>query len=256
MELENYIQSQVQTHGKTLAQRVRLFLTLFAQRPDIHVYGYWNTSRKITQPTKKSFGKAVNSRSLNSFIQKEVFPLELIAFMSEIGSLRFEWDFADKTSGMTQLPRGSNGGMFKFDGLKASSWYPRPDYDEDFDYVEYAMFDNYVAEGTTQYSYSSDNNRKDAELWFANANDCERHYMGSLEMYMTQGIKRAFTWYWQMDDWEGKHLYDELVQKSIPSTTPKTELLALLEEKGCESEDAKAMYNWLGQNIHILFPKS
>lgn len=248
-EIENYLNADRAAFGLTLAERVKLFLRMFALRSDIYVYGEWKHSKAGRVPAKAAFGKPTSEKALDNLVKNGTLPMEAIAFISEINEMIFRWDFLDRTSGTTGEPQGYTGGKFNFkETLK--DWYPRPDYDDDCDYVEYMVFDKYESEGMAEYSYDEGEERKDAKLYFNYSGD-GRYAMGSLEEYMTTGLTKAFTFYWQIED-EDNEVLAELKEKSIAAGTPQDVITEKLMAKGCTKEEARCLVSWLGEGVVIL----
>lgn len=246
-EIEDYLSADRKAFGLTLGERLKLFLRMFAMRKDIYVYGEWKHSKAGRVPAKAAFGKPTGEKVLDGMVKNGTLPIEAIAFISEINELIFRWDFLDRTSGTTGQPQGYAGGKFNFKGL--GKWYPKPSYNDDFDYVEYMCFDSYEPEGQAEYSYNEGEARKDASLYFNYSNE-ERMPMDSLEQYLTRGASMAFTFYWQRKD--GNEVLSELRKKSIPTDTPKDIIAEKLFAKGCTDEEAKCLVSWLGKDAVIL----
>lgn len=76
----------------------------------------------------------------------------------------------------------------------------------------------------------------------------------SFEAYVTAGARKAFTWYWQVDDREGGELLDRLLATSVDPGTPPDELATMLEARGATPAEARALVEWLGEDVVVLLP--
>ncbi|BDS12633.1 BRCT domain-containing protein [Aureispira anguillae] len=249
-EIANYITQDKEKNGLTLAQRLKLYFTLLGQRSDIYIHGNWSGGK----PLAKAFGKAASVSSLNRW--KGKLPLEYLAFLTEMGTFDFGWSFRALSPQLIKddyFEQGEPCALLHFRGVSRSpKWYPRPDYDDEYNYVARLMIDEMVAEGYTEYSYDEGETKTDAKLIFVNHNDCDRSYMGSLESYFTEGAKNAFVWYWQCQSWTGQHALEELRKNSIPATSSKEEILNRFITKGYTKEEAEALHQWLGKDVVLL----
>ena len=236
---------QKEKWGITLGHLLLKYIHVFSQRPDVFVFDY-KPSGPVDNSNLEYF-----SRSL---------PPEWLAQLSEFNSLEFNWVFNDdRKKERSNYSKGYNGGRINLRGVNSSYilWWDIPDWRKEYEnFKQEATFDDFVAEGMTMYSYNPGQTSKNASLIFDNANDCERHPLGSLEDYITEGAKAAFTWYWQMSDWEGNNFSNELYGNSIPSTTPRATVLELLKAKGCNDEEALGLCKWLGDNVNVLLHAS
>lgn len=214
---------------------------MFARRPDIRVLH--NT---VGQPTSSATIAALATR----------LPPDVLALAADSGPLHFSWVFKDEGDDDDGSSEGNNGGRINLVGFKHFRWYDRP---ADWDFVTFkaqAMFDELQAEGSTMLSYDPGQSEAGASLVFDDANDCERHFMGSAEMYLTAGARRAFVWYWPKSDyWEANDLVARLVKSSIPRSSPEAKVRAGLVAQGLDADEAHAIWRWLGRDAALLLPK-
>ncbi len=236
--IEKVQQSQLEKYGATIPSLLLSYLEIFAKRPDVHVY-----TNNLGRPTPN-----------NTLLKlRDYIPQDLLAFCADIGKLEYNWVFTDGREKRHQYSEGYNGGRLDLVGLERFRWYPKPDWQEDEDFVADALFDNFVAEGNTRVSYDKGEKPTEAALVFDNANDCERYYLGSIETYITDGAKAGFTWYWQMGPGE---FTDKLYHASLPRDTPAETIIKLLQDQGLRSQTANAMVRWLGESAVILLHQS
>jgi hypothetical protein len=76
----------------------------------------------------------------------------------------------------------------------------------------------------------------------------------SFDAYVTAGARKAFTWYWQVGDREGTALLDRLLATSVDPGTPPGELVTMLEARGAGPAEARALVDWLGEDVVVLLP--
>ena len=232
---------QIAKYGRTIPQLLRSWIRLFAQRPDIHVM-------------KNTSGAPTSTATVASLATR--LPPEVLALAAESGPLHFWWVFADMRESIGGSSEGHNGGRINLVGFKHFRWWDRP---TDWDWVTFkaqAMFDELQAEGSTMLSYDPGQSESKAMLVFDDANDVERHPMGTVESYLTDGARRGFVWYWpKLDYWEANDYVARLFKKSIPRTTPGPAIRAGLMARGIDAAEAEAIWRWLGRDAVLLLPK-
>ena len=232
---------QIAKYGRTIPQLLRSWIRLFAQRPDIHVM-------------KNTSGAPTSTATVASLAQR--LPPEVLALAADSGPLHFWWVFADQRENIGGSSEGHNGGRINLVGFKHFRWWDRP---TDWDWVTFkaqAMFDELQAEGSTMLSYDPGQSESKAMLVFDDANDVERHPMGTVESYLTDGARRGFVWYWpKLDYWEANDYVARLFKKSIPRTTPGPAIRAGLMARGLDAAEAEAIWRWLGRDAVLLLPK-
>ncbi len=222
--------------GATPGQLLLSYLRVFKQRPDVHVY-----DEKMAAPANNNTLLRMHDR----------VPAELLALAAEVGPLEFNWVFEEEKADRTNYSKGYNGGRLNYKGLENFQWWPIPDWRTEYeDYEADAMFDDFVAEGTAQLSYDEGQDPTEATLIFDNANDCERHYLGSINDYLRKGARAGFTWYWQMGGEGG--FTGSLYSASLPRDTDPDTIQSLLESKGLSSDEAHSLMKWLGDDAVIL----
>ncbi|MCA9717534.1 MAG: pentapeptide repeat-containing protein [Myxococcales bacterium] len=225
---------QRRKYGATIPELLQLYLRVFAQRPDIHVYDH-----RAGRPTPSSTLRA---------LQGDI-PDEALAFAAGVGPLEFNWVFAEHKADRSQYSSGYRGGRIKLVGFENFRWWPKQSWQKEERFKEDAMFDDFVAEGNTRLSYDKGQKRTDAALVFDNANDVTRDPLGSIEGYITDGAKAGFTWYWQTGPGE---FTDQLVRASVPRDTSPERLRALLQARGLSEDEARALVTWLGPDAVVL----
>lgn len=234
-------ESQVEKYGDTIGRMLLIYLEIFVQRPDVYVATF-------------NIGAPANHATLHS-LHKQV-PPEILAFGAEVGPLELTWVFASEKVQRNKFCVGYNGGRINYRGLKNFRWYPRPSDWVYLTYKEEAMFDDLVDEGVTYLSYEPGEKRTEAYLVFDNAGDTVRDYLGSMELYFTNGAKAGFTWYWPPGDyWEAKAFTKRLYDASLPKNTPIPEIVEALCLKGATEAQAHALVSWLGEDVVILLHK-
>ncbi len=227
------------TWGLTLGELLHLWVRLFTRRADIVVRTHDEA------PPLADYPLGWNANAL---------PPEVLAFAAEHGSLNFCWYLKDRASVVAESSEGYNGGKLRLLGVERVRWSPKS---EDWQYGDWEaqlQIDRMVEEGVTFLAYRHGETPVQAHVEFDSANDCERYPMGSLEEYLTLGAKRAFVWYWQQDDWEGKEFREELEEASLPRDTPPEQLMAALVASGISEREASALHRWLGSDVVLLLP--
>lgn len=228
--------------GATLPELLLLYFKLFSQRPDVHVYTY-NIGRPTPNNTLRNLEKHV--------------PPELLALHQVFGAVEFNWCFEEHKSERHNYSEGYNGGRLNLVGLERFRWYSIPDWRKEYDDYEYeAMFDDFVAEGTAVFSLDKGDKRTEATLIFDNANDCERHYLGKMESYLTEGAQSGFVWYWQMGGGGADNFLGDLQESSFPRGTAPIQIEAALIEKGASKQEAQALMAWLKEHVVLLLHQS
>ena len=239
--LDRIQKPQVEKWGLNLGQLLLKYFHVFAQRPDITSY-----EQKIGAPLQSGLQLHYHS----------ILPAEWLALASEVNGLEFNWVFKAAAGERSNWSKGYNGGRICLKILRGAGyyfWYDIPEWRKEHESFESeTTFDDFVAEGLTTYSYDKGESGAQATLFFDNANDCVRHPLGSLEDYITEGAKAAFSWYWQVTDWEGEGFRATLHADSIPVSTPPATITKLLESKGLTTEEAHAVQKWLGKDVVIL----
>ncbi len=238
-------------YGLSLGARLKAYFKVFAQRPDICVYGNWRSSKHGHIPLKNAFGKSLSLKKAESLHKKQELPIDIIAFGLECGSFSFEWDFSDRTGADTNMERGANGGSFRYMGID-SSWNSKPTCDSDFYYKEFVLIDNFTEEAIGILAY--ENSKNDAKMLFIDYNENDCYELGNFEEYIRLGAKYAFCPYWQNHNIQ-INIFEELKHNSIPSKTPDNEILKLLQQKNISIEEAKSLLNWLKEDVTILLAK-
>lgn len=212
----------------TLAQRLRIYLRLFAARDDLHVWVHtWETP---TQPG-------------------EPLPDEPAAFLRD-HALRFAWSFEPPYA---TLPSGDGGRLLLHPGHGEGWLTAQERWLEGMDAS--LLIDACVEEGLTFLAIPEGASTQDATPVFYNANDETLRPFDSLEDYLTQGARRAFTWYWQADPPdESDALLQRLDAASLPARSGDQALLDGLQRQGASSEEAAALLAWLGDDARRLIP--
>jgi hypothetical protein len=249
-EIAAYLEKDRKEFGLGLGARLKAYFKTLAKRSDVNMQGAWRNG----EPLSTAFGKQPSISSLNRWFKK--LPTEYLAFLAEIGPCTIKWHFHD----MGEQLRKDNYfeddhalGILNIRPIERSpKWWPKQDWEEDFDYDSNLIFDYMADEGYAEYAYDPGEGPKDAKITFMNHNDVERYFMGSLNSYLQEGAKNAFVWYWQVQSWTGQNALDELKRRSIPSKISQKELLKQLEAKGCSKEETEALWKWLGSDAHIL----
>lgn len=225
--------------GVALGSLLLKYIHVLGQRPDVFVY-------------KTQIGGPLSNASLLSHHHQ--VPKAWLALASEVNDLEFNWVLTEHKAERDQYSEGYNGGRIKLRGLPSPGyrlWYSIPEWRKEYeDYEAEASFDDFVAEGRTLYSYDPGQKPTQATLIFDNANDCERHSLGTLERYFLDGARAAFSWYWQVGG-EGEFA-QALLDRSIPRSTEPEEIVGLLQEKGLTEAEARGMVAWLGEDVVIL----
>ena len=232
---------QVAKYGRTIPELLRLWIRLFAQRPDIHV-------------RTNTHGAPTSTATVAALTQR--LPPDILALAAGSGPLHFCYVFADQREGMEGSSEGYNGGRINLVGFKHFRWWDRP---AEWDFVSFkaqAMFDELQAEGSTMLSHDPGESETDALLVFDDANDCERHPMGTSEEYLTQGARRGFVWYWpKLEYWEANDFVAKLFKGSIPRTSTEAAIRSGLVARGLDAAEADSMWRWLGRDAVLLIPK-
>lgn len=232
---------QVEKYGRTIPELLRLWIRLFAQRPDIYV-------------RTNTHGAPTSTATVAALTQR--LPPDILALAAGSGPLHFCYVFADQREGMDGSSEGYNGGRINLVGFKHFRWWDRP---AEWDFVSFkaqAMFDELQAEGSTMLSHDPGESETDALLVFDDANDCERHPMGTSEEYLTQGARRGFVWYWpKLEYWEANDFVAKLFKGSIPRTSPEAAIRSALVARGLDAAEADSMWRWLGRDAVLLIPK-
>ncbi len=232
---------QVEKYGRTIPELLRLWIRLFAQRPDIHV-------------RTNTHGAPTSTATVAALTQR--LPPDILALAAGSGPLHFCYVFADQREGMDGSSEGYNGGRINLVGFKHFRWWDRP---AEWDFVSFkaqAMFDELQAEGSTMLSHDPGESETDALLVFDDANDCERHPMGTSEEYLTQGARRGFVWYWpKLEYWEANDFVAKLFKGSIPRTSTEAAIRSGLVARGLDAAEADSMWRWLGRDAVLLIPK-
>ncbi|MCA9658189.1 MAG: pentapeptide repeat-containing protein [Myxococcales bacterium] len=225
--------------GATLGELLLKYIHVLGQRPDVFVY-----DTRIGAPLSKAGLLAYHKGA----------PKEWLALASEVNSLEFNWVLAAKKGERHESSKGYNGGRCELVGLPAPGyicWHRIPEWRKEYDdYEAEASFDDFVAEGRTVFSYDPGQRPEQARLVFDDANDCERHELGSLEDYFTDGARAGFVWYWQVGS--GGEFRQALLDSSIARDTSPATIVRLLEGKGLTPAEARAMVKWLGDDVVIL----
>ncbi len=228
-------------YGMTLAQLLLAYCRVFTQRKDIKIAIY-------------KLGKPTDGRSLLRKLPN--YPDEILAFYREIGSIRLVWILNSMVEEAEDSSEGYGGGQLNLVPLKSMGWHKRP---EDWDWVDYAedtAFDELQAEGSTFLNRNEGETRKEAELYFDDANDVERFAVGTISEYVTKGARMAFSWYWpNSESWESQEFTAELYKNSIARNTPNEEIIGMLMEKKATREQAQALRKWLGKDVVVLLDK-
>lgn len=242
--IDPVLASQVERWGLPLGQLLLKYIQVFSQRPDVFVF-------------EQKIGGPLDNKGLRYFDGQ--LPPALLALLTEVNALEWNWMLAEEKAERGQWSKGYKGGRIELRGVRPGyvMWHPIPDWRKEYeDYAEELVFDDFVAEGMTWFSRDKGQTRAQASLIFDNANDCVRHPLGSLEDYLTRGAKAAFTWYWQMGDWEGTGFRGTLLARSVPADTDAATLQSLLEAKGLSAPEAKALMAWLGEDVRVLLHES
>lgn len=225
--------------GLTLAELLHLWVRLFKRRADIVV----RTHEEAPPLSERRLGWNTDQ-----------LPPEVLAFAAEHGGLYFCWYLKALEAEMADKSEGYNGGKVRLLGVEHVRWRPKS---EDWQYGDWeaqVMIDLMVEEGVTFLAYRPGETPVQAHVEFDSANDCERYPMGSLEDYLTLGARRAFAWYWQQDDWEGKEFREALEEASLPRDTPPEQLIAALVARGASPPEASALHRWIGPDVVLLLP--
>lgn len=241
--IDSVLDVQRERWGVTLGSLLLKYIHVLGQRPDVYVY-------------KTQIGGPSSNASLLAHHKR--VPKAWLALASEVNDLEFNWVLTEHKADRAQFSEGYNGGRIKLVGLPSPGyrlWYAIPEWRKEYDdYEAEASFDDFVAEGRTVYSYDPGRSPTQATLIFDNANDCERHPLGSLESYFLNGARAAFSWYWQVGG-EGEFT-ETLLGRSIPRTTDPQVIVGLLQDKGLSEPEARGMVAWLGEDVVILLHSS
>ncbi|MCY1056318.1 hypothetical protein [Nannocystis sp. SCPEA4] len=221
--------AQIDKYGLTIAQLLRCWCRVFAERPDVHVL-----HATADRPGSADALAALAPR----------LPAHALALAAELGSLHFSWIFKDKRD---ESDPGSNGGRINLVGFDKLRWCAEDDcYD--------AKFDELQPEGSVFLRHELDATPADARLFFINPGS-EPRDLGTVESYLAHGAGRAFVWYWQkLGYWEADALVARLTAASLPSTTPADEVVAGLQARGLDPVEAQALQRWLGPDAVLLLP--
>ncbi len=252
--IQQYLDKDRAEYGLGLGARLQAYFKIFAQRSDIFVLGNWSNGK----PLSTAFGKSPSISSLNRW--KKKLPLEYLAFLSETGPFKFQWGFKTLSEALKKdnyFRQGDPLGILNIQAIgRSPKWWPKQDWEEDFDYACNLMFDEMANEGYAEYAYDPGEGPQDAAITFMNHNGVERYYMGSLNSYLKEGAKNAFVWYWQVQYWTGQNALTELKKASIDTNINERTLIQQLQAKGCNAEEAQALWNWLGSAAHILIAQA
>lgn len=219
-----------------LSARLGAFLELFALRKDVHVASNLVLSGLSSREAKK--------------LETEL-PSELFAFARDFGGADFSWALAERVGELAGFSEGSRGGRLnirsfrKLEYVAPEEWEPWAK-----KITARAGFDVFVAEGQTWLVHQKGKSKTEAVLMFNE--DSTLTKMGSLEEYLTLGARRAFVWYWQVDDAEGRAMLDTLLARSMPTSTPAPKLQDLLVQRGASAQMADALISWLGKDVVVL----
>lgn len=211
-----------------LAERLRLYLQLFANRPDLHVWVHtWETPAAPGEP----------------------LPHEPAAFLHD-HSVRFAWSFEPPYG---DLPSGDGGRLLLHPGHGEGWLTSNQRWLEGMDAS--LLIDACVEEALTFLAVPEGSSTQDAVVTFYNANDETLRPFDSLEDYLTQGARRAFTWYWQADPpYESDDLLARLDAASLPANSDAEAILSGLQRQGASPEEAATLLAWLGDDARRLIP--
>lgn len=212
-----------------LSCRLRLYIRLFAKRPDVHVWdATWSDVSAVPELPSEA-----------SFLGEQ--------------SVRFVWGFEE---GSADAHPSAEGGVLHLhpghdqdDGWRDAERFP-------LDGVEKSlMLDCLVEEATTHLVAAPGQSVRDAVPAFYNANDESVRRFDSLESYLTLGARRAFAWYWPNEDQgETDEVLARLNEGSLAADAGLDAVRAGLLAQGASPNEADALLAWLGHDARILVP--
>lgn len=236
----------------SLARRLRVYMDLFLRRSDIETL-----SREVTVPTTPP--------------RAELLPPDVVGLRQELTSLTFTWRFADALPEEVSSSHPSRHGGLWLGPLDVFSW--RESSDADWRYIDEDADESARLggePGSTEafhlivpWESPQVTTRAGAYIGvtaFIDGGGCETHTrFPSLEAYLTLGARKGFVEEWDFWWVEDEDIMDALElwlwERSLPRETPREVILARLEARGASPEDARALFEWLGEDVVVLLER-
>jgi hypothetical protein len=226
----------------SLAARVRTFLDVFGRRGDVLVLEHEvlpGVGVERARDLREEWGDAAMEH--------------LAPFAEEIAGLTFTWALASRAGELTGRSPGSSGGRLAIRSARDLRMR-RNDGGMPEHVLAFIPIDVFVAEGRGGLA----RDRGEDAAWRMVFEDASRNRIVEMESwasYLTRGARRAFTWYWQVDDPLGAEILLALRARSMPAHTPRAVLLARLRDAGVGDGLASELLEWLGDDAVLLFTR-
>jgi len=221
--------------GLSLAARLDAWARVFSARKDISV-----RSLERGKPWKGA-AQAIHASK------------EIDQFYTENNGFELVWDLPERASaglstGALVIKRGSGTQVLWYEDNGRRS----------FSYKIAILIDEPSNEANTLFAhrYIGDTRKVEKVLVFDDASSNESRTFDSFELYLTEGAKRAFAWYWQQPSATTEEILGALRAISADPATPRDALEARIVAAGASADEAKALYDWLGPDASLLVPKS